>query len=471
MKALRLAALVTCILVTPGTARAADDEAAWMFEPDHVTEIALDLPPASREALSADPDEYVESSFSLSREDGTTYGPLLVGTKLKGDTSFRDLSQKAAFKLKFDEFVDDQTFLGLKKLTLNSMLQDPTMLHELLAYEAFRAAEIAAPRTGYSYVHVNGEEYGLYLNIETPDDVFLPRWEPTTQHLFEGGRGFDLVPGDAPRYEVDEGDEEDLSDLRALIASVSTWEGIEARADLDQLRRYWAVEKYIGHWDGYSGANPNNYYLHSDEDGRFTMMPWGTDQTWFVRSAYGQPGGELFSRCLADDECKARYRDVVDEVRTTLGGLDLDRLVSETAAMLRPWQRMDPRREATLGEKRAGVTQLRRFLEARPSDMNWRSRLWILDLRVAGRSLVTKLQTPAPGRVSQRATLRISGQQREVCRSTHPVGRAPTMNARCRLSHPARRTVAAQGLVAVRVRHHTLAGRKRSLVRRFELDR
>ena len=69
--------VVGCVLASEGSA--ASDEAAWLFEPDHVTEIDLDLPTASREALAADPDEYVRGTFSLRRHDGASYGPLVVG--------------------------------------------------------------------------------------------------------------------------------------------------------------------------------------------------------------------------------------------------------------------------------------------------------------------------------------------------------------------------------------------------------
>src|SRR5215203_3284258 len=168
--------LASCLLASQ--VRAADDEAAWLFEPDHVTQIGLDLPTASREALAEDPDEYVRGTVSLKRDDGTKYGPFVVGVKLKGHGSFRTLDGKAAFKLKFNEFVKDQTFLGLEKLTLNNMVQDPTMLHELLAYEAFRAAGLPGWRTGYSFLRVNGDAFGVYLNIETPDGVALPHWCP-----------------------------------------------------------------------------------------------------------------------------------------------------------------------------------------------------------------------------------------------------------------------------------------------------
>jgi spore coat protein CotH len=61
---------------------------------------------------------------------------------------------------------------------------------------------------------------------------------------------------------------------------------MSAVADLDQMTRMWAAEAYLGHWDGYASWNTNNYYLHADGDGRFTMLPWGTDQTLVDRTAF-----------------------------------------------------------------------------------------------------------------------------------------------------------------------------------------
>ena len=169
------------------------DPAAWLFDPMQVVEIDLAIPPASREALRADPDEYVDASFSLAAAGGT-YGPLAVGVRLKGSASFRTLEGKAAFKIAFDE-----RFLGLRRLTLNKMVQDPSMLHEALAFEVHREAGIASPRTGYAYVRVDGDDYGLYSNIETPDRVMLPRWFASTTHLYEGN----AAPTSSPRARRD----------------------------------------------------------------------------------------------------------------------------------------------------------------------------------------------------------------------------------------------------------------------------
>ena len=142
---------------------------------------------------------------------GGEFGPLDVGIRLKGGVgSFRPLTKKAAFKVKFDEYVEGQTLLGLKKLTLNNMVQDPSMIHETLGLRGRFARRACRPRgRATPTCAVNGEDYGLYLDVETLDKVSLPRLFASTQHLYEAGlRRSTCVPGRRGAYEIDEGDEE-----------------------------------------------------------------------------------------------------------------------------------------------------------------------------------------------------------------------------------------------------------------------
>jgi CotH kinase protein/RTX calcium-binding nonapeptide repeat (4 copies) len=377
-------------LVSPAWAPAAvtgeppaDDPAAWLFSPAAVVEIDLTLPQQSIDALSSDPTEYQDGTFSLTTTS-EKYGPLNVGLRLKGAASFRPLGGKAAFKVKLDHSVPGQRFFGLKTLTLNNMVQDPSMIHEVLAYEVFRSAGVAASRTGYAYVRVNDQDYGVYLNIETLDDVMLSRWLESTQHLYEGESdpdavppGVDVLPGNAARFSVDEGSETDLSDLEALIAAVDG-DGdfsnrVKSVADIRQLTRMWAVEKYIGHWDGYSGVigenHPSNYYLHSDSADRFRMLPWGTDQTFAEHLAFGGKASVMFNECLHDPSCFSLYRNAVRDVRSLIGGLDLDSRAASTAALLAPWQAKDPRREYSLEDIQTAVAATRDFIATRPCDV------------------------------------------------------------------------------------------------------
>jgi hypothetical protein len=356
-----------------------EDLAAWLYDPAQVVGIDLALPPASIDALDADPETYVDGQFSLTAP-GASYGPLAVGVRLKGHGSFRPLSGKAAFKVKFNHSVPGQRFLGLTHLTLNNMAEDRSNMHEVLAYDAFRAMGIPAPRTGYADVRVNDEEYGLYVNVETMDDVSLRRWFDTTQHLYEGGSTVELAPGGEGNFEVDEGNASDLADLQALIAaandpSPADWSDAAAPvADLAEMTKMWAVEKYVGRWDGYAGADawflPNNYFLHSDDSGRFTMLPWGADQTFGERLPFDGSAGTMFDRCLADASCAGDFRYAVLQTRATLAGLDLDGQVTTLAAELAPWQATDPRREYSEEEIADAVDSTRAFIAARPSDVD-----------------------------------------------------------------------------------------------------
>jgi CotH kinase protein len=376
-------------LLPPAAARA--DEAAPIYETGAVTVIDLTLSGTAKAELEAEPDEYVEGTFSAQLSDGTpggtetplTASPQTVGIRLKGSElgSFRPLSGKAAFKIKFKQFGGPK-FLGLKKMTLNNMVEDPSMIHEALTYTAFRELGIPAPRTGYTFLRVNGQPYGVYLDIETVDDVALKRifgsFDEETQHLYEAEYHTDVVPGGAGDYEVDEGDETNREDLEALIAAVngSSPASFSARvasvADLEEMTLFWAIEKYIGRWDGYAGKagaeQPNNYYLFSEPSGRFQMLPWGSDETWEERLAFDGHDGLMFNLCLEDSACATEYWEELKGARAAIAGLPLGQLATELSELLEPWQELDPRREVSMNGIGAAVAEVHDFIAERPAE-------------------------------------------------------------------------------------------------------
>ncbi len=396
---------IVAVLAVVGVALAvsapafAEDPAAAIYSPNTVEVVYLTLPQASEEELASDPDEYVEGTFALAETDGSPSGvapsstPITVGIRLKGQLgSSRTLDQKAAFKVKFS-FVKGQKFLGLKKMTLNNMVQDPSMIHERLAYEAFGSLGVQGSRTGYAYVYVNGVDFGMHLDIETLDDISLAKRFGEFDHLYEGSYGNDVETGPADEqseidqrageFEIDEGSEKNRDDLKALIELVNRpggddWSArVEPLADLKEMTRMWAIEKYIGHWDGYSGRKtsyqPNNYYLMSEPDGRFLMLPWGTDQTWDERLEFGGSAGVLFTRCLEDESCAEMYRRSLREMQAALAADDLDAHAAATAALLAPWQEMEmgnSRHEHGLAEIQSSVSGTRAFIAQRPAELS-----------------------------------------------------------------------------------------------------
>ena len=329
--------------------------AAWMYDPSVVVDINLQIADITQVSCNMrDPRPFVPATFTLTytktargRSTITRYGPWVIGVHAKGYYgSFRCLQDdKAGLKLKFSN--SSQRIDGIKKLTLNNMVQDGSMSREAISYEAFRSMGIAAPRTGYARVVVNGEPKGLYLNLETYDDVMLARWFPTTQHLYEGSYGLITWDGwcctnDAysPHYEVDEGDDVDRSDLQNLLSTAQNFsDGWYARmapiANLEQMTRMWALEAYLGHWDGYSQFITNNYFIHFDGYGIATMHPWGMDNSLQGAPRYDFSGEHfIFNGCVADPICASMYTDALRAVNTKIKSLRLNERAEKIAMVV-----------------------------------------------------------------------------------------------------------------------------------------
>lgn len=348
------------------------DPGGILFDRLDPIEIDLTIDAAGIAALEVDPRSYVEGTFSVTT-DGATTEPIAIGIALKGSIagSFADLSGKAAFKLKFD-FVDaDTRVLGLEGLKLNNMREDPSQLHEAIAYWTLGELGVPVPRSGYAEVRLNGDSYGLHATVERVDDVWLSRFFEETQHLYEGTADLDVNPGREDEFSVDEGDPLDTSDLTALMATTVLpddmfFAGLDTHVHLDAVLRVWAASLRLGHGDGYATAR-NNYSIHSDDAGVFDFIPSGLDQTQqFLVDVHGdsipaENRGVLFDRCLADPQCLDRYDQAIAEVDAVLAGLDAQAEIDAIAAAIQPWVDADPRREQTLLEVELAQDQTRAF--------------------------------------------------------------------------------------------------------------
>jgi hypothetical protein len=279
------------------------------------------------------------------------------------------------------------------------MVQDPTMSHEVLAYQAFERMGVFAPHAGFAYVWVNGKSYGLHLNLESPDKIALEKrfgpFQNPPQHLYEGELGADVSTEVNPRsgkpriedFEVDEGKSKTRTDLTNLLAAVEGSTGtyserVAPYANLREMTREWMTERYIGHWDGYTGFLPghfvpNNYYLYSDPAGVFQIFPWGTDQTWSEHIDFATPSvGVLFAKCLPDASCDELYEEAGEAALTALDALTFDTTARCTANAVRPWREYEAATSEAaklppydLRESAEWQTWEREFIGQRPGEL------------------------------------------------------------------------------------------------------
>jgi len=337
------------------------DPSDGLFRTDYIHQVRLQVPEDSLRSLEDDRSLEVPAAISM----GGAWFPE-VGVRLKGRWgSERDLDEKCAWKVDLNEYAD-HTLYGQEALTLNSMVQDPTYVAEHLSYSVFRAAGVPAPRVAWTRLEINGEDFGLYAIIETVDDTFLDRWfADGGGRMWEGSYGQDLDGGGADELEFDEGVDDDRSTLHAVgavidgTADAAAIAQLEALLDLDEWLATMAVEALVRHWDGYTTAN--NYRLYEDPSGgRLSMIPWGTDQT-FVDPYYDpyEGYGAVYTFCLQEAGCRARYTQALLDVADIMDGLDLETVLDARLALLASDIASDPRAEIDAEDHAAFVSAMR----------------------------------------------------------------------------------------------------------------
>ncbi|VDN47632.1 Spore coat protein CotH [Petrocella atlantisensis] len=103
-----------------------------------------------------------------------------VGIRPKGNSSLSqvardDTSDRFSFRLKFDQYIKGQTFMGLDTMVMNNMIGDNSYMKEYLSYDIMAYMEVDTPLYGFTDVSVNGETWGFYLAVELYDDSYQSR--------------------------------------------------------------------------------------------------------------------------------------------------------------------------------------------------------------------------------------------------------------------------------------------------------
>lgn len=293
----------------PAPAPAADATDAFFAGP--ILTLRLEVAPEDVKKLRDAPRTYVPCRV---REDAE-HDYEGMGVKLKGGAgSFRPVDDRPAFTLDADRFHDGQRFHGLAKVHLDNSVQDDTSANEALGAALFTAAGLVAPRVTHARVFLGERDLGLYVVKEGVDKHFLARhFAKPRGDLYDGGFCRDVDE----ELEKDAGKgPEDRSDLAALVAAcrepdlLVRAKKIPLVLDVERFLTFTALERLIGHWDGYS-LNRNNYRLYVDPDGgRAVFLPHGMDQLFQdpEASILDAPVGLVAACVLEVPALRQRYR-------------------------------------------------------------------------------------------------------------------------------------------------------------------
>lgn len=327
-----------------------------VFSDTAILHIDIELSDEAVAALTTSPSAYVVGSVSA---NGHTWGS--VGVRLKGSASWQPISQKPNWKLKFVDYSDER-FYGLDRLTLNNNVWDASMMAQDLAYWFFAAAGVPAPRTGYAWVTLNGEDKGLYTILESMDRQFVEaHFEHTEGNLYEMTRECDFDT-DGSCYELQTaGDDDDEHALDSATSAARSGQADRLREAFQwqHLIRFFAVERVINHPDSYS-YNLNNYFVYHDPTlDLVSLIPWGADSTFVYTyppevddypceaSAYwdvmtSSPYGHLGSLCESDLNCANDLETSLREVAALLETSGLAERAEANRARIRDYMQADP---------------------------------------------------------------------------------------------------------------------------------
>ena len=311
------------------------------YRPDEVQ--SIDLRVAEKDVqrmLEALPERiYVPASF---RWRNITVNNVAI--RFKGNSSSSPSQQhKRSFLIKFDEYDDDQRFLGLHRVSFDNGVQFGSVFSEPIITEILRDQGIKAHRCNYAKLFLNDVYCGVYVNVERIDESFVERNFPDSNGLLfkvdEGGPGANLqFLGDDPSAYSRAFEPETKSAKKGqrrvveLIGMINKSPvkdfatNLDLKMEVDEFLRTTAVLLFSGAFDQLTGWNPHNYYLCYDEKlERWHYLPWDLD-VGFSEIAFGQihvltdwnaawpVAGQLpnplMDRIVADPALLKRYRDI-----------------------------------------------------------------------------------------------------------------------------------------------------------------
>lgn len=283
--------------------------------------------------------------------DGKSYPG--VGVRFRGASSFFTVSEglKRSLNLAVDFTQNDQRLLGVKTLNLLNSHTDPTYLRTPLYYHVARQY-LPAHRANHVRLVINGESWGIYVNVEQYNADFIRERFATSQGArwkvpgSPRGRGALAYLGDDPApykqiYDLKTKDDPKVwADLARLcrVLNETPPQNLEAALapllDIDGALKFLALENVFINGDGY-WIRSSDYNLYQDAKGQFHIIPHDANETFRAPEGPGfggdriqgveldpffgseSPEKPLISRLLAAPGLRQKYLAHVQAMATT----------------------------------------------------------------------------------------------------------------------------------------------------------
>lgn len=260
--------------------------------------------------------------------DGVTYPN--VGVRIRGNTSYTALpagSQKFSLNIEMDTVDPEQDLMGYDALNLNNAFHDPTFCREVL-YNNYVAQFIAHPRANHVVVTLNGQNWGVYANVQQFDKTMLSSRFADTNGLRikcantpngPGLRYNGALPSGYTGYEIksDGGFADPWAPHIAVCNTltngvVANWPTIDQTFAIDPS--IWSVvfENILTDDDSYVNKGADFMTYRNPTDGRTFLLQTDanetfTQTTWSPTLNFTATNKPVLSRLLSVAELRQRY--------------------------------------------------------------------------------------------------------------------------------------------------------------------
>ena len=287
-----------------------------LFDKDKVIEVNIKIDEKDFDDLkeNATEEQYYKADITI---DGVTDNN--VGIRAKGNSSLSqvagdDTTDRYSFKIKADEYIDNQNIYGLSKFVLNNNIGDATNMKEYMSYDLLNQMGISTPGFAYANIKINDEDWGLYLAVESLEEEFIERnYGNTDGNLYKvetSNMGADNKGGKMP---------EDMpSDMKEAMEQGG--QGMMQEKNGQASQDNGQDQQMMTPPDGNGQASQGNGQMPEDAEGQQGEVKGGGGP-----GGMGKSGGNLI---YSDDEISS-YSNIFDyTILETTNKSDKKRLIS-----------------------------------------------------------------------------------------------------------------------------------------------
>ncbi len=261
---------------------------------------------------------------------------------------------KIPFMIKFDEYIEGQTYQGYTNLAVRTYgtSYNEALLEEPLTNDMADLVGLPATQTAFSGFSINDAAEELYVISEIVNEGYLEEQLGSSDGvLYKAEVGATLAyQGEEPsaytemftqQTQVNEADLSPLIDFMRFLeeADDATFEQeLPSRLDIDSFAAYLALNNLLVNTDSMLGMNNNYYLYYNTSTSQFTLLLWDANESlggmangptasggtsaaeydlYFTSQTMRGPGGGtnvLQTRFMANPTFKALYEDKLESL-------------------------------------------------------------------------------------------------------------------------------------------------------------